>query len=128
MFPMSDPLQNLLNIPKTIPNGGIDKILYSKMNAILSFANENVNNSGIPYAKKRHENTMLELLSNSRVDELLMGTDELDEVENAYIKSLKDPVRDFIISLIWRHLPIPLNSLPMLNDKKPLRISHVHFY
>lgn len=59
----------------------------------------------------------LQLVSDERLDELLIGDDPiLSKKEQSYLESLDDPVSDMIVSLMWRYLPIPLTSLSIVPD------------
>lgn len=61
--------------------------------------------------------SVLELCSNDKVDKMLLGdATDLTDVELNYVNSFADPNRDFIISLFWRYLPIPLTGLSHVPD------------
>lgn len=118
LFPLSNGLRTKFKIPTA--SIGDDKRKFSpflekKFKTVMDFAEcEDTQQA----RSNNFTGCSLQVVSDERVDELLLSDDPiLDKKEQAYLESLQDPVSDFIVTLMWRYLPIPLGSLSIVPDE-----------
>lgn len=102
---------------------GIDKFLNRKIEHIVHPLIDEPNGP-----RRRNEQSEIFLnvviMDDLDVDNYLLGAIDVDDMNEQmanYLKSMKDDPRDFIISLFWRYLPIPLTGLPNLIDISVLK-------
>lgn len=126
LFPLSNGLRTKFKLPAASIGDDKNKIcpfLEKKFKTVMEFAEcEDIQQA----RSNNFKACALQVLSDERIHEPLLSDDPtLDKKEQAYLDSLVDPVSDFIVSLFWRYLPIPLTSLSLVLDIDEGRYKYV---